>query len=138
MFDYPPIQGAYPSAVPYYTPRSYAPAQFQMQPTSRVPAAELIKVNGRAGAEAFRLEAPNSRVALFDANSDVFYIKATDGAGYPSIEAYSFTPAQQETAPSVAEYVSREEFDSFKNTLMEELKNVQQSVFKVKPAAAVK
>lgn len=136
MFDYPPVQGAYPSAVPYYAPRSYAPAQFQMPPASRFPAAELIKVNGRAGAEAFRLDAPNSRVALFDANSDVFYIKTTDGAGYPSIEAYSFTPAQQEAAPSTAEFISREEFDSFKNNLMEELKNVQQSVLKVKPSAA--
>lgn len=137
MFEYPAgAPGGYPSAVPYYAPRSFVPAQFQAAPMGRPAPMELIKVNGRAGAEAFRLEAPNSRVALFDANEDIFFIKRTDGAGYPTVEAYKFTRAEETPQPQTHDFVSRKEFDDFKISLEEALKDVQQSVLKVRPAAS--
>ena len=131
MFENSFYGGAYQSAVPYYRPQPYAPQQMQ-QPVQRIPGmnpTDIISVNGRAGADAFRLDIPNSRVALFDANEDVFYIKATDGAGYPTVKAFRFSeitdlaPAQQ-----TGEFVPRDEFDNFKKELKEALENVQQSV----------
>lgn len=140
MFDYP-TGGGYPSSVPYYPPRQTGPGAYPMQqpPMGQMPMMPpqgLIKVNGRAGADTFQIGAPNSIVALFDANDDIFYIKRTDGAGYASTEAYRFSPLAEQPQPTTAEYISREEFDSFKTKLEEALKNVQQSVRKKSAAGA--
>lgn len=136
MFNYPQ-QNGYLSAVPYYPPRMYQPQPMAQPAETMAPMAApgLIKVNGRPGAEAYQLQAPNSMVALFDANEDLFYIKSTDGAGYPSIKTYRFTDAGEVSVP-VEEWVSRQEFNAFKTELQEAMKNVQQLVSKRKSAAA--
>lgn len=137
MFEYPTGNpGGYPSAVPYYAPRSFTPAQFQVAPMVRPTPMELIKVNGRAGADAFRLDAPNSMVALFDANEDIFFIKRTDGAGYPTVDTYRFVKAEDAAPTRDSDFISRVEFDQFKFSLEEALKDVQQSVLKVRPTAS--
>ena len=135
MFNYP--GNGYVSAVPYYPPRQYQPQPMQqpMEPMMGMQAQGLIKVNGRAGADAYQMAAPNSMVALFDANDDVFYIKSTDGAGYPSIKAYRFTDAGEVSVP-VEDWVSRQEFNTFKTELQEALKDVKQLVQKKRGAAA--
>lgn len=137
MFEYPTGNpGGYPSAVPYYAPRSFTPAQFQAAPMVKPAPMELIKVNGRAGADAFRLDAPNSMVALFDANEDIFFIKRTDGAGYPTVDTYRFVKAEDAAPARDSDFISRAEFDQFKSSLEEALKDVQQSVLKVRPTAS--
>ena len=50
---------------------------------------ELIKVNGLEGAKNYPLS-PGSSVALFDAESDIMYIKTMDAGGFPSIRTFSF------------------------------------------------
>ena len=73
---------------------------------------ELIRVNGLQGAQTYQM-APNSTVALFDGNSDIMYIKQTDGAGFGNIRKFSFTEIldnQQVSQPS-NDFVSREEYD---------------------------
>ena len=50
---------------------------------------ELIKVNGLEGAKNYPLS-PGSTVALFDAESDIMYIKSMDAGGFPSIRTFSF------------------------------------------------
>ena len=80
---------------------------------------ELIRVNGLQGAQTYQM-APNSTVALFDGNSDIMYIKQTDGAGFGNIRKFSFTEIldnQQVSQPS-NDFVSREEFENFKKDLM--------------------
>lgn len=139
MFDNSFYGGNYQSAVPYTRPQTYMPQQMP-QPMPRMMGmnvTDLISVNGRAGADAFRLDVPNSRVALFDANEDVFYIKATDGAGYPTVRAFRFSEFT-DTAPAAVsgDFISREEFDEFKTDLEEAMRNVQQSV--QRKTAAVK
>lgn len=128
MFDNSFYGGAYQSAVPYTRPQAYMPQQ-PMPRMMGMSVTDLISVNGRAGADAFRLDAPNSRVALFDANEDVFYIKATDGAGYPTVKAFRFCELT-DAAPAVhaGDFISREEFNKFKTDLEEAMRNVQQSV----------
>lgn len=86
----------------------------------------LIRVTGMDGVNAFQMM-PNSRVALFDDAKDVFYIKTTDGAGFPTVKTYGFTELEEDKAPPV-EYISRNEFDDFKNSLEEAMKNVEQLV----------
>ena len=50
---------------------------------------ELIKVNGLEGAKNYPLS-PGSTVPLFDAESDIMYIKTMDAGGFPSIRTFSF------------------------------------------------
>ena len=70
-----PYQGygspyGYPSAAPQNA--AGAPQAFGGQVT---------RVNGRNGADAFRM-APNSSILLMDENDPIVWLKQTDGAGY--------------------------------------------------------
>ena len=56
---------------------------------------EIVKVNGRPGAEAFQM-APNSSVLLLDETAPIIWLKMTDGAGYPTLTPYTITPYQPE------------------------------------------
>lgn len=55
---------------------------------------EIIKVNGREGANAYQMP-PNSSVLLLDVNQPVVYLKQTDGGGYANITAYRIEPLQE-------------------------------------------
>ena len=82
----------------------------------------LRSVNGIEGAKQFPM-APNSRIALFDVNEDIVYIKTTDAGGYPGIRMFRMTEVSE--APDTnPQYVTMEEFRKFK----EELLNGKQSV----------
>ena len=83
---------------------------------------ELPRVNGYDGALRFPL-GPNSRIALFDGNEDIMYIKQTDAGGYPTVTRYRFMPEEQ-TTNSGQQYVTVDEFNTFK----EELLNGQQLI----------
>lgn len=93
---------------------------------------ELIRVTGIEGAKAYQM-APNSVVPLFDANNDIMYIKSTDGAGFPSIRAFSFEPMDTpHQSDNTTEFVKRSEFDA----LVEEVKGLidgKQPVSNAKP-----
>ena len=106
----------------YYTPMAPIPQQ-QTTPG-------LIQVTGLEGAKAYPL-APNAEVALFDAGRDVFYVKRTDAGGYPTIAAYQFAPMQEAPAQPSPEYVTRQEFEEWK----EAMSIGKQPVRKAKPAA---
>lgn len=64
---------------------NYNPYQFQYQKT------EVVRVNGRNGAEAYQL-APNSSILLLDESSPIVWLKTTDGAGYPTLTPYKIEP----------------------------------------------
>lgn len=72
------------------------------------PSTAIVKVTGIDGAKAYQL-GPNSSIALFDDSNDVFYLKTTDGAGFPTIRTFTFAPV--DTPAPGADYVSRAEFD---------------------------
>lgn len=77
---------------------------------------EIIRVNGRNGAEAFAMP-PNSSILLLDESAPVVWLKMTDGAGYPTITAYNISPAKAE-APN---------FESLENRIarLEEIVNAK-------------
>lgn len=56
-------------------------------------AGQITRVNGRNGAEAFRL-APNSSILLMDENDPIVWLKQTDGAGYATVTPYTVAPYQ--------------------------------------------
>lgn len=79
----------------------------------------LVSVTGMEGAKAYQLP-PNSKIALFDADSDVFYVKTTDAGGFPTVRAFSFAPIEQAEPQQPDEYVPRTEFDA----LVAEVRNL--------------
>lgn len=97
---------------------------------------EIKKVNGMAGAEAYPMR-PNTTVALFDADEDVFYFKVSDISGvskirkfrfYEEVDAEILPPESNASVVNLSAnntgYVTVEEF----NKLREELDDVKQSV----------
>lgn len=63
---------------------------------------EIIKVNGREGANAYPLNTPNSSVMMLDINNPILYVKVSDGAGYCNITTYSISPFEQEIKTSIS------------------------------------
>ena len=71
-------------------PNPYNPYQPQYNFNPPMPAQmlqQVVKVNGRNGAEAYRMGA-NSSILLLDETEPIVWLKQTDGAGYPTITAY--------------------------------------------------
>lgn len=87
-----------------------------------IPGPQLTRVNGLDSAKAFPTVA-NAMYALFDENDDILYIKQTDASNYPTIKRYRFV-LEEEKPVAVPRYVTVEEFNKFK----EELLNAKQSV----------
>ena len=52
---------------------------------------EVIRVNGRNGAEAYQM-APNSSILLLDETAPIVWLKTTDGASYPTLNGYVISP----------------------------------------------
>jgi hypothetical protein len=82
----------------------------------------LVRVTGIEGAKAYQMRA-NSVAALFDANDDLFYIKTTDGAGFPSYRIFKFQeihnyPQQNNGFTGQnSDFVTRQEFNAFKELI---------------------
>ena len=81
---------------PYFNPAGNIPYNI-------APRHEIIRVNGRNGAEAFQM-APNSQVLLLDETAPIVWLKTTDGAGYPTLLAYEITPAQTPEQKEAGKY----------------------------------
>ena len=107
--------GFYQSPYTQQAQNPYMDRLAQMQPQQ--PRDGLIRVTGMDGARAYQMP-PNSAVALFDGGQDVFYVKTTDGAGFPTIRAYSFAPLQEQAALQAPDYVTRTEFNELKEMIM--------------------
>jgi len=55
---------------------------------------EVIRVNGRNGAEAYQM-APNSSILLLDETAPIVWLKTTDGASYPTLNGYVISPLRE-------------------------------------------
>lgn len=90
MFTYNPYSSVYASqmAAGYSSPG---------QPPQMMQPQEITKVNGENGAKAFSFRMPpNSSALVLDEVNPLVWDIRTDGAGYPSIIAYTLTPYQSE------------------------------------------
>ena len=85
---------------PQFTP-NYIPQQ-------SLPVMQVVRVNGRGGAEAYAM-GPNSSVLLLDEHEPIVYLKVTDGASYSTISAYNIAPVKEEIKDSSVNYSALEE-----------------------------
>lgn len=109
-----------------YTPPVYRQTPSYMQqnwPASVQPVNGLVSVTGIEGAKAYQLP-PNSTMPLFDANEDVFYVKSTDGAGFPTLRSFRFEPCENQNVQE-AQYVTKEELASMISELKTEMKGAK-------------
>ena len=81
---------------------------------------EIIQVNGRAGAENFRM-GPNSNYLLLDNSAAIIWLVKTDGSGLLTAIPYDYTPHQEPQPVDVSALAQRVQ------QLEEELNNVRQS-----------
>ena len=59
---------------------------------------QIVKVNGRNGAEMFQM-APNSSALLLDESAPMIWLAQTDGAGYKTLTAYDIKPHEEVPVP---------------------------------------
>lgn len=110
MFNYNPLANQY-MVNGYQSQIGQIQSQYQQQQNP-----SLIRVTGLDGAKAYQMP-PNSVVPLFDSDNDVMYIKSTDGAGFPTIRAFNFTPYEPLQMPTPNDYVTRAEFEELKGMI---------------------
>ncbi len=86
---------AYQNTNPYMNP--YQSRLDSMQ-QSQMMQYQITKVNGKNGAEAFRMP-PNSNILLLDESAPIVWLKQTDGAGYATVTPYAIAPYQEAPEP---------------------------------------
>lgn len=70
------------------------------------PQTQVVRVNGRNGAEAYAI-GPNSSALLLDESGMLVWLVTTDGAGYKTVAPYDITPHQTAQAPDYSGLESR-------------------------------
>ena len=90
----------------------------QTSPFQLVSGLDLIDVAGIDEARSYPL-GPNCRVALFNKNEDVFYVKATDANGFPSLRGFKY----EEIMLSDQESASGITLSDIREIMREEIKN---------------
>lgn len=89
----------YYNNMPPYAPQMGVGGQMPQQ-------CQITRVNGKNGADAYRL-APNSAILLLDEADPIVWLKTTDGAGYATTTPYAITPYQPAPAVDVQSLESR-------------------------------
>ena len=99
-----------------YPPQGTALQTFQPSPPQ--PSSSFVWVQGEAGAKAYPVAAGN-KVALFDSENPVLYVKSTDLNGRPlEMETYdlvkreSISPVSVESKIDLSNYITRDEIEA--------------------------
>ena len=67
---------------------------------------QVVRVNGRGGAETYAI-GPNSSALLLDESGVLVWLVTTDGAGYKTISPFDITPHQAAPAPDFSSLEAR-------------------------------
>ena len=67
---------------------------------------QVVRVNGRGGADAYAI-GPNSSALLLDESGKLVWLVTTDGAGYKSVSPYDIIPHQEAPAPDYSSLEAR-------------------------------
>ena len=86
--------GNYPYSQPYAQPYNNYPQRY-----------EILKVNGRNGAEALQM-LPNSEALLLDSTAPLIWVAQTDGAGYKTLTPFTIAPYEPTPAPDNSQKLS--------------------------------
>lgn len=85
-----------------YLPGNQFMQNFAPQPQQT----QVVRVNGRNGAEAYAI-GPNSSALLLDESGTLVWLVTTDGAGYKTVAPYDIAPHQDAPAPDYNSLESR-------------------------------
>lgn len=106
------FNGYYPPGQSYMQPQYYNP---QPQPPQT---SGIIWVQGEVGARSY-LVSPNTKVALWDSEAPIIYIKTSDQNGVPSMRIIDYTyrdmPQQSQNQNNQNTYVTTDEFTTLKD-----------------------
>jgi hypothetical protein len=110
-----PFNGYYPPGQSYMQPQYYNPQTAQpIQPQT----SGIIWVQGEVGARSY-LVSPNTKVALWDSEAPIIYIKTSDQNGVPSMRIIDYTyrdmPQQSQNQNNQNIYVTTDEFTTLKD-----------------------
>lgn len=78
----------------------------QPQVNVQGPQMQVVRVNGRNGAQAFQI-GPNSSALLLDESGTMVWLVTTDGASYKTVAPYDIAPHQDAPAPDFSGLESR-------------------------------
>lgn len=77
-----------------------------INPYNQNPPQQVVRVNGKNGAEAYAMGA-NSSALLLDESGTIVWAVTTDGAGYKKIVPYDIIPHQTEEEKSLTDIEAR-------------------------------
>lgn len=82
---------------PYYNPYQMTAATGLQQQygTNQYGRQEVVRVNGKNGAQTYQMP-PNSSIILLDESAPIVWLKTTDGAGYATVTPYDIIPHKDE------------------------------------------
>lgn len=131
-----------------YYPQFYPSAQpqfYQQQMATPNHGTGITWVQGEASAKSYPVSAGQS-ILLMDSENPIMYIKSTDQSGMPlPLRIFDYkerTQERQEHSQTVAEpkmdYISRNEFDAFKDEIRAELKQANKPNTVAKPTTKEK
>ena len=79
---------------------------FVSLPQQQAPQMQVVRVNGRNGAQAYTI-GPNSSALLLDESGTMVWLVTTDGASYKTVAAYDIAPHQDTPVPDLGNIESR-------------------------------
>lgn len=85
-----------------YLPGNQFMQNFNPQPQQ----VQVVRVNGRNGAETYAI-GPNSSALLLDESGTLVWLCMTDGAGYKTVTPYDITPHQTAPVPDFGDLETR-------------------------------
>lgn len=106
----------------YYNPMNFNQLNSNGMNIKNLPHYEVIRVNGRAGAEAFQM-GENSSVLLLDETANIIWFAQTDGAGYKTLTPFTITP-----------YIEQQPVDI--NTLNDKVAQLENMIAEIKEAVS--
>lgn len=81
-----------------YLPNNPYQQPYNPTPQQVGPQMQVVRVNGRNGAQAFQI-GPNSSALLLDESGTMVWLVTTDGASYKTVSPYDILPHQDAPAP---------------------------------------
>jgi hypothetical protein len=89
-------------------------------------------VQGEAGAKSWYIT-PGSTVLLMDSENQRFYLKSADMNGVPAMRTFEYTevgiqPQKPQEVPQTVNFVSVEEFNSFRDEVLKKLEDLAEPV----------
>ena len=99
------------------------PVQMPVQPAQQPQQNNngILWVSGEVGAKSY-LVAPGTSVLLMDSDDTVFYLKTADQSGMPSLRTFKYSEVTGQKSFNKTDqnnFVNREEFENFKNNILE-------------------